>query len=243
MKISKANTIGEIVAQNYRAASVFNSYKIDFCCKGNRNLEEVCNQKNIPLPKIQEELQNAIQSDDPNQPDYNQWPIDLVIDIIEKKHHRYVTNKIPEISAYLKKICAVHGDNHPELIEIKHLFDQSAGALSMHMKKEELILFPFARKLVKMKAGESNAMESAPFGSVNNPINMMLHEHDTEGERFRQIAALTNEYSPPAGACTTYRVTFSMLKEFEEDLHLHIHLENNIVFPKVAELEKELGHA
>ncbi|MCB0423860.1 MAG: hemerythrin domain-containing protein, partial [Mangrovimonas sp.] len=132
----------------------------------------------------------------------------------------------------------VHGQRHPELFEVNELFIASAGELAAHMKKEELILFPFIKELVKAKL-DSHKVSQPSFGTVENPIAMMMNEHDNEGERFRQIAKLTNNYQPPADACNTYRVTYAMLEEFEKDLHLHIHLENNILFPKTINLEKQ----
>ncbi|MNT11953.1 Iron-sulfur cluster repair protein YtfE [compost metagenome] len=134
----------------------------------------------------------------------------------------------------------MHGASHPELFEINQLFIGCAGELAQHMKKEELILFPFIKKMVKASLTDE-LIEQPHFGTVENPIAMMMHEHDAEGERFRKIALLTNDYTPPADACNTYRVTFAMLAEFEEDLHKHIHLENNILFPAAAVLEKKFS--
>ena len=152
-------------------------------------------------------------------------------DYIEKKHHRYVEDKTQEIKPYLDKICSVHGEHHPELFEIRDQFIASAGELAAHMKKEEFILFPFIRKLAK--ARQENMLIDAPsFGTVQNPIAMMHEEHNIEGDRFRKIEELSNHYTPPNDACNTYRVTLALLHEFEQDLHLHIHLENNILFPK-----------
>jgi|SRR5690606_14359389 len=133
----------------------------------------------------------------------------------------------------------VHGKNHPELEVLKNEFSVASGLLAQHMKKEELILFPFVRKMEQMKNGY-RPVEQPPFGTVQNPVTIMMLEHDTEGERFRKIAALTNNFNPPEDACNTYRVSFALLKEFEDDLHQHIHLENNILFPKAIALEKEL---
>jgi regulator of cell morphogenesis and NO signaling len=140
----------------------------------------------------------------------------------------------------LDKLCRVHGNHHPELFEITDHFNASAGDLAMHMKKEELILFPAVRKMVKAKQTGSQ-MERLNFGTIHNPIQMMMAEHETEGDRFRLIDSLSNNYTPPADACNTYRVTFSLLEEFEDDLHRHIHIENNILFPKAEAMEKELN--
>jgi len=218
--------IGELVAKDYRTASVFKKYSIDFCCQGNRTIQEACEKKNIDSKKILEDLDTLVQAKSEATTDYQSWPLDLLADYIEKKHHRYVEDKTLEIQPYLDKICRVHGEHHPELFEIKNEFNASAGELAAHMKKEELILFPFIRKMVKAKQENSN-VEAAD-------------EHTVEGNRFRRIEELSNNYTPPQDACNTYRVSFALLKEFEQDLHLHIHLENNILFPKAIEIEKEL---
>lgn len=237
--ITGQSIVGELVAEDYRTASVFQSYGIDFCCKGDRSINEVCSNKNIETSTLLDSLQKAVQQKDNPATDYNSWPLDLLADYIEKKHHRYVTASIEEIKPFLSKLVRVHGGNHPELAEVEELFNISAGELSMHMKKEELILFPFIRKMVRAKdAGEK--LPPPHFGTIKNPIAVMNKDHDGEGERFDKIAMLTHNYEPPADGCNTYRVTLSMLKEFEEDLHLHIHLENNILFPKSIKLEPEV---
>jgi regulator of cell morphogenesis and NO signaling len=240
MKIQENQIIGELVAKDYRTASVFKKYGIDFCCQGNRTLNEACVAKKIDTNLVVSDLNTLIESTSENAIDFKSWPIDLLADYIEKKHHRYVEEKTLEIKPYLDKICKVHGERHPELLEISEHFNATAGELAKHMKKEELILFPNVRKMVKAKQ-ENSKLEEPPFGTVQNPIQMMMDEHSTEGERFRKIETLSNNYTPPEDACNTYRVTIALLKEFEQDLHLHIHLENNILFPKAIELEKELS--
>lgn len=239
MNIQENNIIGELVAQDYRAASVFKKYGIDFCCQGNRTIEDACADKKLDSKLIVTDLNYINQESSGASTDYKSWPIDLLADYIEKKHHRYVEEKIQEIKPYLDKICRVHGERHPELFEINEHFNATAGELAVHMKKEELVLFPFVRKMVKAKQ-ENVKLPTPHFGTVENPIQMMMNEHTTEGERFRKIDTLSNNYSAPQDACNTYRVTFALLKEFEQDLHLHIHLENNILFPKAIELEKQL---
>ena len=231
--------IGELVAKDYRTASVFKKYSIDFCCQGNRTIEEACEKKNIDTKKVLEDLVAMMESKSESTTDYQSWPLDLLADYIEKKHHRYVQEKTLEIQPYLDKLCKFHGERHPELLKIKEEFNASAGELAAHMKKEELILFPFIRKMTQAKM-ENIKVDAAHFGTVINPIQMMMDEHTVEGNRFRKIEELSNNYTPPQDACNTYRVSFSLLKEFEQDLHLHIHLENNILFPKAIEIEKEL---
>ena len=232
-------SIGQLVAEDYRTAQVFKAHKIDFCCKGNRTLTEVATKKGLNLEAISEELEAVRSNGQENLPDFKTWPLDLLIDYIEKTHHRYVEKQIPVLKQYLNKLNRVHGERHPELFDIFEQFNTSAGELSMHMKKEELVLFPYIRKMVAGPTG-SEALEKPHFGSVSNPIQMMMGEHDNEGERFRTIAKLSNDYTPPEDACNTYRVAFSLLQEFEDDLHRHIHLENNILFPKSEKLEQTL---
>jgi len=238
MENLKNKTIGSFVAEDFRTAAVFSKYRIDFCCKGNRTVTEVCEKQNIDADTLIENVLQVVQSENNGSIDFNSWPLDLLADYIEKTHHRYVEEKTNVLLPFLDKLCKVHGSIHPELFKINELFIGCAGELSQHMKKEELVLFPFIKRMVKTR--ESDGILSQPsFGTVSNPIAMMMHEHDNEGQRFREIAALTNDYTPPADACTTYRVTFAMLREFEADLHKHIHLENNILFPKAVVLEKD----
>ena len=232
--------IGQFVAEDFRTAAVFTKYKIDFCCNGNRTIEEVCSKKDIDSNILIDELEVVLNSKTDQSIDYKSWPLDLLAEYIEKKHHRYVEEKIPILRQFLDKLCKVHGERHPELFEINELFLGCSGELASHMKKEELILFPFVKKMVKAKL-ENTAVPSPAFGTVENPIAMMMQEHDNEGVRFRKIAELTNNYTPPADACNTYIVTFAMLNEFEQDLHVHIHLENNILFPEAIKLEQQFG--
>lgn len=234
--LTQEKTIGEMVAEDFRAAEVFRKYKIDFCCKGNRTIEEACENKKFDVSEVYNDLEK-VSNQKATDIDFNSWPLDLLADYVEKTHHRYVEEKTAVLLQYLNKLCRVHGDRHPELFEINELFSESAQDLAAHMKKEELILFPFIKKMVAAKQkGESLPIPA--FGSVESPVAMMKHEHTVEGERFVKIAELTNNYQFPEDACGTYQVTFKMLEDFENDLHKHIHLENNILFPKAIEMEK-----
>ncbi len=239
METLEEKAIGELVAANYRTATVFKKHKIDFCCQGGRTISEACQKKGISIWPLLRELEEVMQEQGQKDIDYQNWPLDLLSDYIEKKHHRYVESRIPEIKGFLDKLCRVHGERHPELFKINGHFTASAAALSQHMKKEELVLFPYVRKMVQTRA-RGEVLPAPQFGRVANPIASMMEEHDNEGERFREIAELSNDYNPPADACNTYRVCFALLKEFEDDLHLHIHLENNILFPKAKGMESEL---
>ncbi|PWN66171.1 iron-sulfur cluster repair di-iron protein [Chryseobacterium oncorhynchi] len=236
---AKTDFIGNIVAEDFRTAAIFKRHGIDFCCKGGRTIEEACSTKKMDPEKIYEELE-TLPKNEAATIDFNSWPLDLLADYIEKTHHRYVEEKTQVLQAFLKKLCTVHGERHPELFEINALFNESAHDLAAHMKKEELILFPFVRNMMKAKIS-GGSLSQPVFGTVENPVNMMQHEHTVEGDRFRKIAEITNEYQPPADACNTYKVAFAMLQDFENDLHKHIHLENNILFPRAIQLEKEFS--
>lgn len=234
MELTENNSVGALVAQDYRVAEVFAKYKIDFCCKGGQSINAACKSKSIDPERLIQELKSVMETNSPQNINFSSWPVDLLVDYIEKKHHRYINQKTPLLQAYLKKIASVHGAAHPELLEIQELFTTSAQNLAAHMKKEELILFPYIKKLAN-----SETTTAAHFGSVVNPIEMMKVEHNDEGERFARISELSNAYSLPTDACATYSVTYEMLKEFESDLHQHIHLENNILFPAAIRLEKK----
>lgn len=234
--LTKEKTIGELVAEDFRTAQVFRKYKIDFCCKGNRTIQEACENKHVLVEDVYRDLENINQgkSGDFN---FNSWPLDLLAEYVEKTHHRYVEENSAVLLQYLNKLCKVHGDRHPELFEINELFIESAQDLGAHMKKEELMLFPFIKRMVAAK-NKGEDLPKPHFGTVENPVAMMKHEHTVEGDRFVKIAELTNGYQFPDDACGTFQVTYKMLEDFEKDLHTHIHLENNILFPKAIALEK-----
>lgn len=237
METNHNTPIGEIVANDFRTAAVFSKHGIDFCCKGQRSIKEVCEKNNLNATFLSQELADVMNNKGGETIDYKSWPLDLLADYVEKKHHRYVVEKTPTIIQFLNKLCKVHGASHPELFEITELFTGSAQDLAAHMKKEELILFPFIRKMTEAKLYNRD-IATPHFGTVENPVEMMKHEHEVEGDRFRKIVELSHNYTPPADACNTYKVTFAMLDEFEKDLHTHIHIENNIMFPRAIALEK-----
>ena len=239
MHITHENTVGEIVKLNFRTAQLFQSNNIDFCCGGNKTISEACDEAGVNSGQLLEQLEAASQQADPDSMYINSLEPDELSDYIVKRHHSYVRTNIPFLMRNLEKLCDVHGGNHPELIDISELFNESVGGLTMHMQKEEDILFPFIRKMTRLQK-ENSVLDGASFGPVASPIGAMINEHETEGRRFQIIAELTGNYTAPPDACTTYQVTFNTLKDFEADLHRHIHLENNILFPKALEMEAAL---
>ncbi len=239
MNIHQKRTVSDIVAEDYRTAAVFESKGIDFCCGGNITIEEVTSNNGIDAASLIKSLEEAVRNEDAEASDFNAMPLNDLANYIVEKHHSYVEEKIPVLRIYLGTVCSAHGENHPELHEIAELFEVAAGNLTTHLKKEELILFPYISKMVA--ARKINVRPETPrFGSVKQPIAAMVNDHENEGERFKVIATLSNNYTIPDDACNTYKVTFAYLKEFEANLHKHIHLENNILFPKAIEMEQEL---
>ncbi|SEB71131.1 regulator of cell morphogenesis and NO signaling [Tenacibaculum sp. MAR_2009_124] len=239
MNINSQTLISDIVAENYKTATVFKKYGVDFCCNGNRTLSELSSDSKVDVNSLINEIDNTL-NETSNEGSFIDWEIDFLSDYIYQNHHLYIEKQIPEIKEYLQKVCGVHGSKNPELLEVSKLFNESAGDLVIHMKKEELILFPYIKKVAKAKR-EGCKLEATSFSSIENPIEMMHVDHDNEGERFREIARLTNNYTPPKNACNSYRIAYKLLKDFEEDLHKHIHLENNILFRRAISLEAELN--
>lgn len=219
--------VGQIVAEDYRAAPILKSHRIDFCCQGGTSLAEACRKKEVDIWEVTKQLK-ALDDRDSGELDFRSWSADLLCDYIEKKHHRYLRHRVEEIPVFLDKVARVHGGNRPELIAIRDLFKEAAANLLQHLEKEENELFPAIRKSV-----EENKLSDTSFKEI---VSMLREEHQQEGERFEKIAELSNNYQTPDPACNTYQVSYALLKEFEEDLHKHIHLENNILFAKIQEL-------
>lgn len=238
MKDYKKMTVGQIVADNFGNAEIFDKYGIDFCCHGSVLLPEASQKAGADVNEVIKNIENATLSTSESI-DFKSWPLDLLVDYILKIHHRNIRSKGPKLQELLDKVCHVHGNKHPTLYNVQVLFQQSLSDLNQHLDKEELVLFPYIYEMVKTKL-DNTALQEFHCGSIQAPISVMLAEHDAEGERYRHIERLTNGYSAPDDACDSYRLLLQELKDFETALHQHIHLENNIVFPRAIELETEL---
>lgn len=236
----QSKTIGQIVTDDYRTAQVFRSFKLDFCCGGNKTVEEACKHKDIDPEKVYQSIRELDHNGSAEQHNYSNWSLDFLIDYIINNHHKFSREKLPEIGQYAKKVASVHGDRHPELQEIYYEFTKLHGEIINHLDKEEELLFPYVKRLVEAK--EKDEQPEAPdFGKAANPISMMEHEHEQSGAAMKKIREISNDFTPPKDACTTYRLLFENLEAFEKDLHKHVHLENNILFPKAIELEQSLN--
>ena len=232
-------TLGEIATKDLRKTEIFKKYGLDFCCGGKKTVQEACAEKGIDVTRVEEELRQADKNPVVRPLPYNDWTLDFLADYIVNTHHLYVRKSLPEIRAYAAKVATVHGSHHPELAIIRGLVEEINAELTSHMVKEEQVLFPFIKQLVTA-SNTKQPLPPAGFGTVENPIHMMEHEHEMVGRNLEQVRKLSDNYSLPADACASYSLLFKMLEEFEGDLFIHIHLENNILFPKALKLEKEL---
>lgn len=245
VKISKLNTgekpttIGELVAADYRKAAVFSKFGLDFCCGGKKSLKEACEAKGIDEKVVAFELSEVENQVTNTQHDFNSWELDFLADYIVNVHHKYVKDNVGMLYQYSDKVANRHGSTHPEVIKIAQLYEKIAAEFKTHMEKEEIILFPLIRKLVAAKK-DNNSSNNASLGDISGPINVMENDHELVGGFMEEINQLSNSYTPPADACSSYQVLYSKLDEFEKDLHQHVHLENNILFPKAIQLAKEL---
>lgn len=240
-KISGENeeTLGQIAAKDLRKAQVFKKYGLDFCCGGKKTVKEACLEKGLDVTRIEQELQQADKLPAARPIPYNEWEPGFLADYIVNTHHSYVKNALPDIRAYAEKVMRVHGKNHPELLQLRQQVEEVYNEMMAHMVKEERVLFPYIKELDKLKKG-AMAPQAAHFGTVQNPVSMMEAEHEMVGETMAAMRKLTNGFALPEDACASYSLLYRMLDEFEEDLHLHVHLENNILFPKAIETEKQL---
>ena len=229
--ISQETSVGDIVKNHFQTVKIFDEHQIDFCCGGNQSLLEACEEKSVNAEEILRKIENAIKEPD-DSPNFDQMSLAELMIYIKEKHHSYVHEQIPLLNKFLNKIETVHGNLHPEIEMINYHFKQSVELLTKHMEQEETELFPLIEQL---ENGENKTTQL----SAEQTISSLVKDHKNEGSRFTEIAALTLAYEVPEGACRTYRATYDYLRDFEKDLHRHVHLENNILFPKAIELEQK----
>jgi regulator of cell morphogenesis and NO signaling len=222
-------TIGEIVANDFRAASLFKEAGIDFCCGGYKFLSDACREKGSDLSVILEQLGLLSQTPIDNATNFKEWKLSFLSEYITNTHHKFVLKTLPELVFYTQKIADVHGAHHPELIEVASLFTRINEELLQHLKNEEDVLFPAIR------AAEISASPQVK-STIISEVTRMQGEHEFAGGAMDKINVLTKNYLIPADACNTYRVALKLLEQFEDDLHIHVHLENNILYPKALKI-------
>jgi regulator of cell morphogenesis and NO signaling len=232
-------SLAQIVTGNHKTASVFEKYHLDFCCKGKRSLKEACAETNLDTDILLAELASA-NTTQPEEHQPGNMTLPELAAYITETHHSYVKKEMPLIVGYLQKVTAKHGVRHPELYKIFELFAAVKEEMELHMQKEEKILFPRINEMEKLIRENIATPVSTTF--LSGPISMMEQEHDHAGNMLAEIRELSQNYTPPADACTTYKLSFAALQAFELDLHQHVHLENNILFPKALQLFGTFGH-
>lgn len=232
--INQETRVGDIVKNYFQTVGIFDAHQIDFCCGGKQSLLEACEKKSIDTKEIITQLEEAIKIPVLG-PKFDKMPLGELIEYIKEKHHTYIRQQIPLLTKFLNKIEQVHGAHYPEIEIINAHFKESVKNLSEHMEQEENELFPLIEQLVNAENGsEINSNE------IEKKISSLINDHENEGSRFEEISALTLSYQPPQGACNTFRASYENLHAFEKDLHRHVHLENNILFPKAIELALKL---
>jgi len=234
MTISATKTIREIAVENPAATRVFERFGLDYCCGGHKPLAEACADAKLSMDDVVRSLEQTAPAPAPSR-DWTTASLTELTNHIVDTHHAYVKSESPRIAALLAKVVRVHGENHPELLKVQESFLSLANELESHMMKEEQILFPYIIQLDGGYAGQSR------FGTVRNPIHMMMMEHDNAGTLLRQIREVSADFAAPPDACVSYQTLYRALPEFEADLHQHIHLENNILFPRAIALEEARG--
>ena len=239
MTVMTARTVREVAVENPIATRVFERFGIDYCCGGNQGLEQACQMAGVSFDQVVDSLEMDEETARAAKPvhDWQSEPLSELITHIKNTHHKYTREETVRLTALLQKVCSVHGKNHPELHGIRETFGWLSQELTTHLMKEEMVLFPYIERMEESVI-QSEPVLPGPFGSVQNPVAMMEHEHDSAGAALRSIRKASNDFAPPTDACISYQTLYKALADFEADLHQHIHLENNILFPRAIAMEK-----
>ena len=237
MTLTTTKNVRDYAIETPQTIPVFEKLGIDFCCGGNRPLEEACAAANLNLDQVLQALETAIaEPARPSDRELRSGSLAELVSHIVRTHHAFVRAQIPEVEHLLEKVHSKHGPNHPELTPIRTVFHGLGQELMMHMMKEENILFPYIERMEESVV-QHEPILPPPFGTVANPVGMMEREHDSAGIALRTLRETSRDYAPPADACTSFRALYTALENFERDLHQHIHLENNVLFPRALEME------
>jgi regulator of cell morphogenesis and NO signaling len=241
MSLLASKTVKEVAVEMPQSTRIFENLKIDYCCGGNSPLLEACANAGIEIEQLERMLSEADSApSSEGGPDFQTMTLTELVGHIVNKHHVYTKAEITRLGALLTKVAAVHGENHSELRDVEKLFQQLSADLAPHMMKEEMVLFPYIVELEQAQSEKGRA-PFAPFGTVKNPVRMMMMEHDTAGDILRELRNVTGDYTVPTDVCISYQTLYNAMKEFERDLHQHIHLENNLLFPRAVEMEEALA--
>jgi regulator of cell morphogenesis and NO signaling len=238
MSVATAKTVRELAVENPTATRVFEKLGIDYCCGGDKSLEEACAAAHVPVDDVLRSLESAEKAAQAPAAQRN-WQSELLADLIDhiiSTHHKYTREELARLEPLFEKVCSVHGKNHPELLHMRGVFRGLSQELTMHMMKEEMVLFPYLKRMEEAVLQREPVLPG-PFGTVQNPVRMMEQEHESAGEALRALQEASGGYTAPEDACVSYQTLYKALAGFEADLHQHIHLENNILFPRALEME------
>jgi len=232
-------TLASIVTEHHQTVPVLEKYNLDFCCKGKRTLAEACTEKGLSIEEILKELEASSTNEKNNSMPFTEMSAEQLIGYILIHHHFYLKQSMPIIADHLTKVATKHGDRFPNMVVVLELFLHLKNEMTLHMQKEETILFPRIKEVESFYHFKQK--KNLPTNYINGPVGLMENEHDEAGEIMYKIRQLTSSYTIPEGACTTFTVVLAELKEFEEDLHRHVHLENNILFPLADKMIVEVS--
>ena len=221
--------VGEIVTRDIRTASLFKEAGIDFCCEGYKTFEVACKEKGVDYLLLKDKIYALESEPEKASQNYKEWELGFLCDYIVNTHHKFVLKSLPDLVFYTQKIANVHGASHPELKEVASLFEQINNELMQHLKNEEEVLFPAIKDVISSRSSVSKSI-------ISSEIERMKNEHEFAGGAMDKINELTNHYHLPEDGCNTYRLSLNLLEKFEDDLHIHVHLENNILYPKALKL-------
>jgi regulator of cell morphogenesis and NO signaling len=236
MTFQATKTVREIAVEMPAATRLFEKLGIDYCCGGARPLAEACASAGLEVDQVVASLEQIGEAKGADARDWRTASLNDLITHINDTHHVFTRDELDRIEPLLAKVHRVYGERRPELARIEAIFLELKRELSLHMMKEEQVLFPYVRQLELAVAGVT-ARPAPHFGTVQNPVRMMMMEHDAAGEMLRELRQLSNDYTPPEDACVSYKTLYGALEGLEQDLHQHIHLENNILFPRAIAME------
>jgi len=236
MNFNAETRVNEVALSSPGSRRILEDAGVDYCCGGGKSLQEACLHANVSAEMILNRLEQDRERVRSDESGWTKAPLAELTRHIRERHHGYVRDVVPRLREMLAKVREKHGSKHREIAEIEKQFADVAREMLMHMQKEEQILFPYIDALERAAKG-NGAVEPPFFQTVRNPIYSMMQDHDAAGELVRKIRAASTGYQPPEDSCTTFKATYQELQQFEEDLHLHVHLENNILFPRAVELE------
>ncbi len=231
MALNPAITVRELVANHPQAVTILEKSGVEYCCKGDRPLQQACAEVGVDTAQLLQEIESAWRQ--PGQTkDWNTEPLSELIAHIVKDYHELARAELERILPLANRVASVHMERHPELVKVVEEFGQMRGEFTMHMRKEELMLFPWIERFEAHR-------DAPPFGSFKNPIATMIAEHSVSGDELERLRQLTNGYEPPEDGCNSYRALYASLRQFEADMHHHVHLENNILFPRAIAMEEQ----